>query len=75
MPEITESANEGSQSGGGLLFRMCPDCGGKVEYYEHGTVYCRECEEQFAHIVHEVDGEERHRIEHRERGAVQEVSA
>ena len=66
---VAESAQEMS----GLLFKLCPDCGGQVEYYDHGTVFCPDCDEQFYHVADRADGDERHRLEHRERGGIQEV--
>lgn len=64
---------EAADSNNTLAFQMCPDCAGRMEYYKHGTVYCPACDEQFQHIYDEVDGDDRHRLTHRERGRLQEV--
>lgn len=69
MPE-TESSTTSPDS---LVFRLCPDCSGRVEYHEHGAVFCPECDETFQHVTDEVGGVSRHRLNHREGGEIQEV--
>ena len=43
-----------------MKFDQCPDCGGGVEYYEHGQVFCRECSGTFSHEIRDHGDRQRH---------------